>query len=137
MFCHSLPKVALVKSIYLVKTKKIHLVNMMGGCGWKNVILSQDLNLQFFFEAKNENLCQDLNPGQQKSYFCSPVLYHWAMKFVLLNSKFLYPMISLIIDMKCGKVKVEKTENHEFIGKFSLNLAIFDKTLFYTSHRPK
>ena len=67
MFCHSLPKVALVMSISLVKTKKINL-NMMGGYGWKNVILSQDLNLQFFFEAKNENFCQDLNPGQQKGY---------------------------------------------------------------------
>ena len=66
MFCHSLPKVALVKSIYLVKTKKINLMNMVGGCWWKNVILSQDLNLQLFFEAKNENLCRDLNLGQQK-----------------------------------------------------------------------
>ena len=38
MFCHSLPKVALVKSISLVKTKKINLMNMVGGCGWKNVV---------------------------------------------------------------------------------------------------
>ena len=66
MFCHSLPKVALVKSISLVKTKKINLMNMVGGCGWKNVILSQDLNLQFFFEAKNENLCRNLNQGMKK-----------------------------------------------------------------------
>ena len=66
MFRHSPPKVALVKSISLVKTKKINLMNMVGGCGWKNVILSQDLNLQFFFEAKNENLCRDLNLGLQK-----------------------------------------------------------------------
>ena len=36
-----------------------------------------------------------------------------------------------------GKVKVEKTENHEFIGKYSLNLANFDKTLLHTSLRPK
>ena len=52
MFCHSLPKVAVVKSISLIKTKKINLMNIMGGCRWKNVILSQDLNLQFFFETK-------------------------------------------------------------------------------------
>ena len=36
-----------------------------------------------------------------------------------------------MIDMKGGKVKVEKTENHELLGKFSLDLANFDKTLFY------
>ena len=66
MFCLSLPKVALVKSISLVKTKKINLMNMLGGCGWKNVNLSQDLSLQFFFKAKNENLCQDSNLGLQK-----------------------------------------------------------------------
>ena len=29
--------------------------------------------------------------------------------------------------------KVEKTENHEFLGKFSLNLANFDITLLHTS----
>ena len=68
MFRHSPPKVALVKSISLVKTKKINLMNMLGGCVWRNDILRQDLNLQFFFEAKNENFCQDLNPGQQKGY---------------------------------------------------------------------
>ena len=42
-----------------------------------------------------------------------------------------------MIDMKGGKVKVEKTENHEFLGNFLLNLANFDKTLFHTSLRPK
>ena len=41
-----------------------------------------------------------------------------------------------MIDMKGGKVKVEKTENHEFLEKFPLNLANFDKTLFYTSLKP-
>ena len=41
-----------------------------------------------------------------------------------------------MIDMKDGKVKVEKTENHEFLGRVSLDLANFDKTLFYTSLRP-
>jgi len=66
MFCHYLPKVALVKSISLVKTKKINLMKMVGGWGWKNVILSQDLNLQFLFEAKNENFFRDLKPEQQK-----------------------------------------------------------------------
>ena len=52
MFGHSLPKVALMKSISLIKTKKINLMNMAGGCGCKNVILSQNFNLQFFFEAR-------------------------------------------------------------------------------------
>ena len=42
-----------------------------------------------------------------------------------------------MIDMKGGKVKVEKTENHEFLEKFSLNLAKFDEILLYTSLRPK
>ena len=36
-------------------------------------------------------------------------------------------------DIKDGKVKGEKTENHEFLGKLLLDLANFDKTLFYTS----
>ena len=42
-----------------------------------------------------------------------------------------------MINMKGGKVKVEKTENHEFLGKFSLNLANFDIPLLYTSLRYK
>ena len=42
-----------------------------------------------------------------------------------------------MIDMKGRKIKVEKTENHEFLAKFSLNLANFVKTLFYAPHRPK
>ena len=85
MFCHSLPKVALVKSISLVKTKKINLMNMMGGCGWKNVILSQDLNLQFFFEAKNENFYQDLNTGPQKGY----------IKGIHLHSQFPHNLLTM------------------------------------------
>ena len=48
----------------------------------------------------------------------------------MLDTQFLHRMISLMIDMKGGKVKVEKTENHEFLEKFLLNLANFDKTLF-------
>ena len=44
--------------------------------------------------------------------------------------------IILMIDMTGGKVKIEKTENHEFLGRVSLDLANFDKTLFYTSLRP-
>ena len=42
-----------------------------------------------------------------------------------------------MIDMKGGKVKVEKTENHELLGNISLNLANFDTILLYTSLRPK
>ena len=42
-----------------------------------------------------------------------------------------------MIDGKGGKVKVEKTENHEFLGNFSLNLPNFDKALFYTLLRLK
>ena len=41
-----------------------------------------------------------------------------------------------MIDMNGGNVKVEKTENHELLGKFSLNLAKFDITVLYTSLRP-
>ena len=46
-------------------------------------------------------------------------------------------MITLMIDMKSGKVKVEKTETHEFLGKYLLNLANFDLTLLHTSLRFK
>ena len=42
-----------------------------------------------------------------------------------------------MIDMKGGKVKVEKTENHELLGNISLNLANFETILLYTSLRPK
>ena len=52
----------------LGKIKKIILMNLLGICGWKNVILNQDLNLQLFFEAKNENFCQNLSPGLQKGH---------------------------------------------------------------------
>ena len=41
-----------------------------------------------------------------------------------------------MIDMKGGKVKVEKTENHELLENASSNLANFDITLLYTSLRP-
>ena len=46
-------------------------------------------------------------------------------------------MIILMIDIKGGKVKVEKNDKHELLGNFSLNLANFDITLLYTSLRPK
>ena len=46
-------------------------------------------------------------------------------------------MISLMIGEKGGEVKVDKTEYHEFLEKMSLDLANFDKTLFYTSLRHK
>ena len=40
-------------------------------------------------------------------------------------------------DIKGWMLKVEKAENHEFLGKFSLNLANFDIPLLYTSLRYK
>ena len=137
MFCHSLPKVALVKSISLVKTKKINLVNMLGGCGWKMSFWARIWTCNSFLKQKKKISAWIWTLDSKKAPFCSPVLYHWGTKLVLLEDKFLHRLISLITDMTGGKIKVEKTENHKFLGKFSLNLANFDKTLFYTSLRPK
>ena len=42
-----------------------------------------------------------------------------------------------MVNIRGGKIKVEKTENHEFLGKFSLNVANFDMTLLHISLRSK